>query len=124
MAKTVTLKPDLKNDILSSSKDKPPMDGKVLLILLEQMNKDGAKRNFEKITTLLGLNKQQYLAIQDFEKYYISRKNSGVEATQKNKDLLMVKNLFACWDQKRLGHISMDTLAENLISFGLSMSKA
>lgn len=81
MAKTVTLKPDLKNDILSSSKDKPPMDGKVLLILLEQMNKDGAKRNFEKITTLLGLNKQQYLAIQDFEKYYISRKNSGVEAT-------------------------------------------
>ena len=41
----------------------------------------------------------------------------------KNNDLVMVKELFACWDEKRLGHITLETLAENLISFGLSMSQ-
>jgi hypothetical protein len=41
----------------------------------------------------------------------------------KNNDLVMVKELFTCWDEKRLGHITIETLAENLISFGLSMSQ-
>lgn len=35
----------------------------------------------------------------------------------------MVKELFACWDRKRLGHITMEVLSDNLISFGLSTSQ-
>lgn len=30
--------------------------------------------------------------------------------------------MFACWDQKRLGHITVEELSEQLISFGLSAS--
>ncbi len=61
--------------------------------------------------------------MQEFEKYYLSRKNLGIEQMEKNQDLVVAKELFACWDQKRFGHISIDTLAENLISFGLALSK-
>jgi len=35
----------------------------------------------------------------------------------------MAKELFSCWDEKRIGSIKIDNLAENLISFGLSMSR-
>ena len=40
----------------------------------------------------------------------------------KNKDLVVGKELFACWDVDRRGRIAVKALAENLISFGLSMS--
>jgi hypothetical protein len=42
---------------------------------------------------------------------------------EKNKDIVLAKELFSCWDEKRIGTINIDTLAENLISFGLSMSR-
>ena len=42
---------------------------------------------------------------------------------EKNNDLVIAKELFACWDTKRLGHITVEELAEQLISFGLSASK-
>jgi Ca2+-binding EF-hand superfamily protein len=35
----------------------------------------------------------------------------------------MAQELFTCWDTSRLGHIKLEVLAENLISFGLAMSK-
>ena len=35
----------------------------------------------------------------------------------------MAKELFNAWDTSRLGHISVITLAENLISFGLAMDE-
>jgi Ca2+-binding EF-hand superfamily protein len=42
---------------------------------------------------------------------------------EKNKDLVLAKELFKCWDERRLGHIDIIVLSDNLISFGLSMSK-
>ena len=37
--------------------------------------------------------------------------------------MVLGKELFACWDPDRRGRIEMGDLAENLISFGLSMSR-
>ena len=42
---------------------------------------------------------------------------------EKNKDIVLAKELFSCWDERRIGTINIDTLSENLISFGLSMSR-
>ena len=42
---------------------------------------------------------------------------------EKEKDFIIAKELFACWDQERRGFLDIDVLAENLISFGLSLSK-
>ena len=36
---------------------------------------------------------------------------------------MLAKELFNAWDTSRLGHIDLAELAENLISFGLAMSK-
>lgn len=58
----------------------------------------------------------------NFEKFYKSRKNCGIEQIDKNKYLVIGKELFACWDTSRRGRIEVNSLAENLISFGLSMS--
>ena len=41
----------------------------------------------------------------------------------KDKDLVIGKELFKCWDHKKRGRISVREFSENLISFGLSMSK-
>jgi hypothetical protein len=43
---------------------------------------------------------------------------------EKNSHLVLAQELFTCWDTSRLGHIPLDVLSENLISFGLAMSKA
>jgi hypothetical protein len=40
-----------------------------------------------------------------------------------NQDIVLAKELFACWDKSRLGHVNVDVLAENLISFGLALDK-
>ena len=63
------------------------------------------------------------MAIQKFEEFYKSRQNCGLDQIDKNKDLVMVKALFACWDPDRLGHITVEVLTENLIGFGLSVSQ-
>lgn len=42
---------------------------------------------------------------------------------EKNQNIFLAKELFACWDTARLGHININDLAENLISFGLAISK-
>lgn len=36
----------------------------------------------------------------------------GLETLDKNKDLMMAKELFQSWDLKRFGHISVESLAE------------
>ena len=41
---------------------------------------------------------------------------------EKNQDVVIAKELFACWDKSRLGHVSAQVMAENLISFGLAMT--
>ena len=74
------------------------------------------------MTSLLGITRGQYIATQSFERFYKSRQNYGLEQMEKNKDLVMAKELFNCWDESRLGHIEIRTLSDNLISFGLSMS--
>lgn len=74
------------------------------------------------MTSLLGINNTQYLAMVNFEQFYKNRKNHGLEQVDKNKDLVIGKELFACWDVDRRGRIEVKALAENLISFGLSMS--
>jgi len=42
---------------------------------------------------------------------------------EKNNDLVLAKELFACWDKKRLGHITIEEMAEELISFGLAANR-
>ena len=42
---------------------------------------------------------------------------------EKEKDYIIAKELFACWDKDRRGFLDVDLMAENLISFGLSLSK-
>ena len=84
--------------IIGKKKEKQQMDGKVQDLLIEQLEKSKIKRHFEKITSLLGVTRSQYMAIQHFEKFYKSRKNHGIEQMDKNNDLVMVKQLFACWD--------------------------
>lgn len=42
---------------------------------------------------------------------------------EKTGDLVVAKELFACWDQERRGFLDIEVLAENLISFGLSLSQ-
>jgi hypothetical protein len=50
------------------------------------------------MTELLGVTNEQYIVMQEFEKYYLSRKNLGIEQMEKNQDLVVAKELFACWD--------------------------
>lgn len=42
---------------------------------------------------------------------------------EKYNYLVVATELFSCWDTRRLGHITIEELAEQLISFGLSVSK-
>ena len=91
-------------------------------MLLEQLDKSKVKKKFEKMTSLLGVTTRQYNAIVKFERFYKSRQNKGMNQLEKMSDIVLAKELFACWDDKRLGHIKAETLAENLISVGLAMS--
>lgn len=99
------------------------IDDKLLDILIEQLEKSKVKRNFEKMTTLLGLTQSQWVAVLQFEEFYKSRKNEGLGQIEKNNDLVLAKELFACWDKKRLGHITIEEMAEELISFGLAANR-
>jgi len=96
---------------------------KVEAMLLAQLDQMTKKKAFEKMTSLLGISKTQYIALQHFEKFYITRQNHGINQIEKNQNVVLAKELFACWDQSRLGHISVNDLAENLISMGLALSK-
>lgn len=69
------------------------------------------------------INRDQYLATVYFEDFYRNRQNYGLNKLEKDKDLIIGKELFKCWDQKKRGRISVREFSENLISFGLSMSK-
>ena len=83
----------------------------------------GKKRNFEKITSLLGVTNQQYLTVQRFENFYRSRRNKGLLSIEKNQDVVLAKNLFQVWDTKHDGFILQETLVGNLIALGLAGSK-
>ena len=47
----------------------------------------------------------------------------GVVQMEKNQDIILAQELFTAWDIHRRGYIEMNVMAENLISFGLAMSK-
>lgn len=106
-------------------KTKPQnQDGSIVEeMLLLQLDEAKQKKTFEKMSNLLGITMTQYLATVHFEKYYKQQQNLGLNQIEKNQDIKVAKELFACWDRSRLGHISIETMAENLISFGLAMSK-
>ena len=111
------------NSLIQGRQKKKKMEKKVEEILLRQLEQSLIKKKFERMTTLLGISNKQYLALQNFENFYRSRKNFGLEQMEKNQDMVLGKELFACWDPERRGRIELGDLAENLISFGLSMSK-
>lgn len=72
---------------------------------------------------MLGITNDQYLAIIEFEKFYKSRQNQGLNQIEKNQDIDLAKKLFTAWDLSREGRIKIEILAENLISFGLAIDK-
>lgn len=119
----------LQNNILDSAgqplvRRKKKVDSeKVEAMLLAQLDQMTKKKAFERMTSLLGITKTQFIALQHFERFYLSRRNHGIKQIEKNQSLVLAKELFACWDQSRLGHISVNELAENLISIGLALSK-
>jgi Ca2+-binding EF-hand superfamily protein len=110
------------NSIIQERKKKKKVESKVEEIMLRQLEQSKIKKRFERMTTLLGITNRQYLALQSFERYYKTRQNYGLEQMEKNQDMVLGKELFACWDPERRGRIGVQDLAENLISFGLSMS--
>lgn len=75
------------------------------------------------MTRMLGITNDQYLAVIEFEKFYKSRQNLGLNQIEKNQDIDLAKKLFTAWDLSRKGKIKIEILAENLISFGLAMDK-
>ena len=87
------------------------------------MDKLNKQKHFEKMATLLGINRTQFLAIKHFEKFYKTHKNQGFLTVEKNIDIEKAKELFNAWDIDRKGFIHFDVLAENLISIGLAASK-
>ena len=111
------------NSLIQERQKKKKMEAKVEEILLRQLEQSLIKKRFERMTSLLGISNKQYLALQSFESFYKSRKNCGLEQMEKNQELGLGKELFACWDPERRGRIEIGDLAENLISFGLSMSR-
>lgn len=97
--------------------------GKLQDIRVKQMEEQDKLKPFEKMASLLGITVNQYLAMEEFEKFYKSRQSKGLKGTENNSDVVIAKELFGCWDRSRLGHVNLETLAENLISFGLAMDK-
>ena len=104
-------------------KEKPQLEDKVMQMLVEQIKESKAKRDFERTPALLGMTNEQFLASQEFNNYYRVHQNEGLEQIDKNKDLMLAKDLFACWDKKRFGHISIEQLSEELISFGMAVDE-
>ena len=72
---------------------------------------------------MLGITPMQFVALNEFEKYYRKKKNLGLVQIEKNQDIVIARELFLCWDTAKLGHISIQALSENLISFGLAMTR-
>jgi len=81
------------------------------------------KKKFELMTSLMGISKTQYLAILEFEKFYLNKQNDGIKSLQKRENIETAKQLFACWDIQRYGHIDRSVLTKNLISFGVSLDE-
>lgn len=115
-------KVDPQSKLGAGKRKKKVLEAKVEELLLEQLDRSKVRKKFEKMTSLLGVTTRQYNAIVKFERFYTSRKNQGMNQLDKMSDIVLAKELFACWDEKRLGHIQAETLAENLISVGLAMS--
>ena len=93
-------------------------------MLVQQLEKQRKKKPFERMHNLYGLTRPQYIEKTNFDKHYQSRKNHGVAFVEKQKHALqMAREVFNCWDTARMGHISLNALAQNLISLGLATSK-
>ena len=72
------------NSLIQGRQKKKKMEKKVEEILLRQLEQSLIKKKFERMTTLLGISNKQYLTLQNFENFYRSRKNLGLEQMEKN----------------------------------------
>lgn len=67
------------NAIKSKTRKKIQFEPKVEEMLIKQLDESKIKKNFERMTSLLGINNRQYLAMVNFEQFYKNRKNHGIE---------------------------------------------
>jgi hypothetical protein len=56
--------------------------GKLQDIMIKQMEEQQKLKSFEKMASLLGITANQYLAMDQFEKYYRSRQNYGLRNSE------------------------------------------
>lgn len=67
------------NAIKSQKRKKIEFEPKVEEMLIKQLDESKIKKKFECMTSLLGINNRQYLAMVNFENFYKNRKNHGLE---------------------------------------------
>jgi hypothetical protein len=73
MTDNVIINEDTNNLFATTKKKQVPLDPKVEAILLKNLDKLNEPKHFEKMTSLLGITRGQYIATQSFEQFYKSR---------------------------------------------------
>lgn len=87
MEENITLIETSHTTKMLKSVKKKKLDPKMEELKIKEMVQDDKKKKFEKTTTLMGVSTKQWVAIQNFEKFYKSRKNKGMGQIEKNKDI-------------------------------------
>ena len=81
MTDTIVIKENPKQLIKENTVEivkKDKRDEKLINYMIDQMMQADAKKKFEKLTSLLEINRDQYLATVYFENFYRNRKNHGL----------------------------------------------